>query len=278
MDARAHYAMAMSKHTPKDSHYARLRRQHRDRNPTPESDGPQDGRTWLHGLHTVRAALDNPKRVLHRLWVTQNAADRLELNDRDLPCPFEHVMPKEIDAKTGSDAVHQGVLLEADVLEAGTLEDIKHASLVIVLDQVTDPHNVGALMRSAVAMNADALVTTARHSPAESGVLAKAASGALEHLTVVHARNLANAITELGTRGFQTVGLDSDGPLILEDTLAADKVALVLGSEGKGLRMKTRETVDALARLDMEGPIRSLNVSNAAVLALYVARRHLAGR
>ena len=270
--------------TRKDTHYARLRREHRDRmaarGEAPKTPGVQlpDGRLILYGLHTVRAALDNPRRKKFRLLVTENAA--LRLHEGPLPdpgCPVETVHPREIDRLTGADAVHQGVALETAPLDAFTLEDLGAARLVVVLDQVTDPHNVGALMRSAVAMAADALVTTARHSPAESGVLAKAASGALEHLPVIHVRNLANALTELSNRGFQTVGLDSDGPRTLEDSLDGTRIALVLGAEGKGLRQKTRETVTTLARLDMPGAIRSLNVSNAAVLALYVARRHLGG-
>ena len=270
------------KGTPKDTHYARLRREHRDRmvsrGDAPRVPGIQlpDGRLILYGLHTVRAALDNPRRRKFRLLVTENAAQRLY--DGPLPdpgFPVETVHPREIDRLAGTDAVHQGVALETAPLDAFTLEDLGAARLVVVLDQVTDPHNVGALMRSAVAMAADALVTTARHSPAESGVLAKAASGALEHLPVIHVRNLANALTELSNRGFQTVGLDSEGPRTLEDSLSGARIALVLGAEGKGLRQKTRETVTTLARLDMPGAIRSLNVSNAAVLSLYVARKHL---
>ncbi|MBN9037336.1 MAG: 23S rRNA (guanosine(2251)-2'-O)-methyltransferase RlmB, partial [Rhizobiales bacterium] len=134
---------------------------------------------------------------------------------------------------------------------------------------------VCASMREAVACGAGALITTARHSPAESGVLAKAASGALEHIDLIEVRNLADALGELHAAGFQTVGLDSDGPAELEQTLAGGRIALVLGAEGKGLRQKTRETVTALARLDMPGAIRSLNVSNAAAVALYAARRFL---
>jgi len=268
--------------TRKDAHYARLRRDHRDRKRARGEGGDPDalpeGRVALYGLHTVRAALDNPRRTVHRMLATENALARLEIGPPDaLPFPVEIVRPPAIDALTGPDAVHQGVAIETDALEPLTLEQLGTAKLVIVLDQVTDPHNVGALMRSGVAMAADALVTTARHSPTESGVLAKAASGALEHLPLIHARNLANAIGELNNRGFQTIGLDSDGPKPLEDTVTGDRIALVLGAEGKGLREKTRATVTDLARLDMPGAIRSLNVSNAAVLALYVARRHLDG-
>ena len=208
---------------------------------------------------------------------TRNALQRLDMDEDGSALPFQlHIVQtKEIDALTGADAVHQGVLAVAKVLEPRPLSAISDAKLVLVLDQVTDPHNVGAIMRSCVAFDADALVTTARHSPAESGVLAKAASGALEHVNHITVRNLADALEELQSLGFQTIGLDSDGPDVLEATFAGERIALVLGAEGKGLRQKTRETVTALARLDMPGAIRSLNVSNATAIALYAANRHL---
>ncbi|MBL8583268.1 MAG: RNA methyltransferase [Rhizobiaceae bacterium] len=274
--------------TPRDSHYARLRRAHRDikagprpptrRQQTVEAgEAPPDGLVRLYGLHTVRAALDNPLRKIRRMWVTRNAAERLGLGELDaLPFPVESVEPKAIDRLTGSDAVHQGALVEAEPLKPKRLDALGDTPLVIVLDQVTDPHNVGAIVRSAVAFGAGALITTSRHSPAESGVLAKSASGALEHLDLIEVRNLADALLQLHDAGFQTIGLDSDGPSELEDSFAGGRIALVLGAEGKGLRQKTRDTVTRLARLDMPGPIRSLNVSNAAAVALYGARRHLA--
>ena len=277
----------------RDTHYATLRRQHRDRKRAEQGlppatrerpKGPKTGslyesgtapdRVYLYGLHTVRAALENPRRSILAMTVTQNALARLEIGDTAaLPFPVTIASPQEIDRLLGADAVHQGVLIEARPLEPRALSALQDTDLVIVLDQVTDPHNVGAIMRSAVAFGAGALVTTARHSPAESGVLAKSASGALElidHLTV---RNLAEAIGTLQAQGFFCTGLDSEGPLALEETLPAGPVALVLGAEGKGLRQKTRETVDALARLDMPGAIKSLNVSNAAAVALYAALR-----
>ncbi|WEX07526.1 RNA methyltransferase [Chelativorans sp. AA-79] len=266
--------------TPKDSHYARLRRAHREQagsGQRPATDLPE-GVVRLYGLHTVRAALDNPSRTIRRMLVTRNAAQRLEIGDLSaLPFPADLVEPKAIDRLVGADAVHQGVLIEAEARSPKPLSALGDASLVLVLDQVTDPHNVGAIIRSAVAFGADALVTTARHSPAESGVLAKAASGALEHIDHIEVRNLANALEELHEAGFLTVGLDSEGPQLLEDSLEGGKIALVLGAEGKGLRQKTRETVRALARLDMPGAIRSLNVSNAAAVTLYIARKRLAG-
>ena len=282
-------------HTPKDSHYARLRREFRDRNaatgerpyvverPRPgtassPAEAPPDGLVRLYGLHTVRAAIDNPRRRIHRLLATRNALARLEIDqDAALPFALEIVEPRLLDKLLGSDAVHQGAMIEAEPLRPKPLDQLGETKLVLVLDQVTDPHNVGAIMRSAVAFGAGALITTSRHSPSESGVLAKAASGALEHIDHIEVRNLAEAIGELHAAGFQSVGLDSEGPAELEDTISGGRVALVLGAEGKGLRQKTRETVTALARLDLPGPIRSLNVSNATAVALYVAARRSAG-
>ena len=259
--------------TPKDSHYARLRRVHRDNKAG--AGAPPADTVQLYGLHTVRAALDNPARKIVYLRATRNALARLGIEDpAALPFEARLVEPREIDRLLGEDAVHQGVLAEARPLRPKRLDQLGEADLVLVLDQVTDPHNVGAIMRSAVAFGAGALVTTTRHSPQESGVLAKAASGALEFIDHIEVRNLAEALGEIETAGFQTIGLDSEGPAILEDTFAGDRIALVLGAEGKGLRQKTRETVNALARLDMPGAIQSLNVSNAAAIALYAARRH----
>ena len=230
----------------------------------------------LYGIHTVRAALDNPHRKIRRMLVTRNAMERLAIADLSaLPFAAELVEPRAIDRVTGSDAVHQGVAIEAEPLRPKRLAALSGARLVLVLDQVTDPHNVGAIMRSAVAFDAGALITTSRHSPQELGVLAKSASGALEHIDLIEVKNLAEALGELHDAGFQTIGLDSDGPARIESTFAGDRIALVLGAEGKGLRQKTRDTVTALARLDMPGAIRSLNVSNAAAIALYAARKYL---
>jgi 23S rRNA (guanosine2251-2'-O)-methyltransferase len=224
----------------------------------------------------VRAALDNPRRKITRMLVTRNALERLKIADlAALPFLSEVVEPKAIDRITGSEAVHQGVVIEAEPLKAKRLDALGDARLVLVLDQVTDPHNVGAIMRSAVAFGAGALITTSRHSAHESGVLAKSASGALEHIDLIEVRNLAEALAELHGAGFQTVGLDSEGPAELEKSFHGEKIALVLGAEGKGLRQRTRETVTSLARLEMPGAIRSLNVSNAAAIALYAAKRFL---
>jgi 23S rRNA (guanosine2251-2'-O)-methyltransferase len=277
--------------TPKDKHYANLRRAHRDQKaggkpggapafrprPTvPPREAASDGLVQLYGLHTVRAALDNPSRKISRMLVTRNAAERLGLPDlATLPFAADLVEPKDIDKITGSEAVHQGVVIEARPLNPKPLDALGDTQLVVVLDQVTDPHNVGAIMRSAVAFGAGALITTSRHSPQESGVLAKSASGALEHIDHIEVKNLAEALCNLHVAGFQTIGLDSDGPAEMEKTFAGKRIALVLGAEGKGLRQKTRETVSALARLDMPGAIHSLNVSNAAAVAMYAARKFL---
>ena len=277
--------------TPKDSHYARLRRAHRDtkadaggQKPHPRADrrkGPAAplpaDRVYIYGLHTVRAALDNPERTIEAMRATRNALARLGIDDAEaLPFPVEIVAPAAIDAMLGADAIHQGVVIETRPLPPRRLADLSDSPLLLVLDQVTDPHNVGAVMRSAVAFGAGAVITTMRHSPAESGVMAKSASGALELIPYIQITNLAEAIGELKTLGFLTVGLDSEADGPLEEKLAGGRIALVLGAEGKGLRQKTRETVDALVRLDMPGAIKSLNVSNAAAIALYAARRHLA--
>ncbi len=283
--------------TARDSHYATLRRQVRDAKrergeiPTPDPRKERRKATdWtppalapeqvrLYGLHTVRAAIDNPERQLIKLSVTQNALVRLDIGPVDsLSFPVEIVSPQDLDKQLGPDAIHQGAMLETRPLPVRRLEALKDSPLLLVLDQVTDPHNVGAIMRTAVAFGAGAVITTMRHSPTESGVLAKSASGALEMIPYIQITNLADALGELHKLGFLTVGLDSEGPAPLEGTLSGDKVALVLGSEGKGLRQKTRETVQALARLDMPGEIKSLNVSNAAAIALYATRQHLLKR
>jgi 23S rRNA (guanosine2251-2'-O)-methyltransferase len=266
----------------KDTHYAKLRRAHRDAkrsasgsaaSPQRRSDG---GPVRLYGIHTVRAALDNPARRIERMLVTRNALARLGVGDPEaLPFPVQIVAPQAIDRELGPDAIHQGVMVEAQSLPVRRLDSLKDSPLLLVLDQVTDPHNVGAIMRSAVAFEAGAIITTMRHSPQESGVLAKSASGALELIPYIQVANLSEAIEELHELGFLTVGLDSEGPAPLESTLSGNRIALVMGSEGKGLRQKTRATVRALARLDMPGAIKSLNVSNAAAISLYAARSHL---
>ena len=244
-----------------------------DRRQGRPGSGAPEGRVFLYGLHSVETALANPARVVHAIYVTRNAEARLLERGVRFPVTPEQVEPRWIDARVGADAVHQGVLVETETLTSQRLEDLGRATLVLALDQVTDPHNVGAIMRSAVALGADALMTTTRHSPEESGVLAKAASGALDLLTHIEVVNLAKALHRLSEEGFRVVGLDSDGGVALEDVDYGTRTVLVLGAEGRGLRPVTREACDALARLEMPGPIKSLNVSNAAVLSLYLVGR-----
>src|ERR1700755_3065036 len=225
-----------------------------------------DGPVILYGWHTVTMALQNRQRRIRKLFVTENAARRLTEENIETRVTPEMVRPSQIDARLGPDAVHQGLLAEADALPSPDIETLALEGMVLVLDQITDPHNVGAILRSAAAFAVKAIVTTARHSPEATGVLAKSASGALEMVPLVTVQNLARALTELNDRGFMTVGLDSEGTEDLGAVTLQQPLALVLGAEGKGLRQLTRETCRVVARLDMPGEIKSLNVSNAAVL------------
>ncbi|HXI06909.1 MAG TPA: 23S rRNA (guanosine(2251)-2'-O)-methyltransferase RlmB [Bradyrhizobium sp.] len=240
-----------------------------------ERDSAGEGPAILYGWHTVSAALANPNRKIRKLLLTENAARRLGEENIDTRVTPEIVRPQLIDQRLGPDAVHQGMLAEADPLPSPDIETLKQEGIVLVLDQITDPHNVGAILRSAAAFAVKAIVTTARHSPEATGVLAKSASGALELVPLVLVQNLARALTALNERGFLTVGLDSEGSDDLSKVELREPLALVLGAEGKGLRQLTRETCAAVARLDMPGEIKSLNVSNAAVLALYVGASRL---
>jgi 23S rRNA (guanosine2251-2'-O)-methyltransferase len=233
------------------------------------------GGVVLYGWHTVRAALENPARRIRRLLATTNAARRLSEDGVPLELEVEVVRPEMIARRLGPDAVHNGVLAEADPLLSPELDRIEPTGVVLVLDQITDPHNVGAILRSAAAFGVAAVVTTARHSPEATGVLAKSASGALEHVPIVTVPNLARALETLRERGYLLVGLDSAGERELSDVPLRAPLALVVGAEGKGLRQLTRTTCDRVARLDLPGRIKSLNVSNAATLALYVVTKRL---
>jgi len=224
----------------------------------------RDGPVIIYGWHSVKAALENPARKIHRLIATENALRRLQ--------------DDEVDGLVGPDAVHQGLLLEVDPLPSPDIDDVDLSGIVLVLDQITDPHNVGAILRSAAAFSVTAIVTTSRHSPEATGVLAKAASGALEFVPMVMVPNLARALESLKSRNVFVVGLDSSGEADLADLGVRAPLAIVLGAEGKGLRQLTRATCDQVARVDLPGKIKSLNVSNAAALALYVAARQLAAR
>ena len=234
-----------------------------------------DGPALLYGWHTVKAALENPQRRFRRLVATENAVRRLAEDGVKLPLTPELVRPDAIASQLSADAVHQGLLAEADALPSPAIEDLPGEGIVIALDQITDPHNVGAILRSAAAFGVKAVVMTARHSPEATGVLAKSASGALEHVPIAEVGNLARALDTLKSRGFLLVGLDSSGTADVAGLPLTSPLALVLGAEGKGLRQLTRTTCHYVARLDLPGAIKDLNVSNAAALALYIATTRL---
>ena len=238
--------------------------------PKPKYD-PDTGPVYLYGLHTVRAALDNPRREKRELLATPNAFARLKEGGPVGKVKQREVTPRELDRLLGGEAVHQGVALEVEPVSRFGLNDISPLRLVVVLDQVTDPHNVGAILRTACAFGADALVTTQRYAPRETGVMAKAASGALDLVPLIEVRNLGDTLELLKGRGMRVLGFDSVAPSPLVPRGGSEALAIVLGAEGKGLRQRTRELCDEMVRLDMPGPIKSLNVSNAAAIALYAA-------
>jgi 23S rRNA (guanosine2251-2'-O)-methyltransferase len=238
----------------------------------PDADGP----VVMYGWHTVTAALQNPARRLRKLLATENAARRLTDEGVKSAIEPEIVRPSAIAERLLPDAVHQGLYLEADALPSPAVEELPAKGVVLVLDQITDPHNVGAIFRSAAAFAATAIVTTQRHSPEATGALAKAASGALELVPLVSVQNLARGLAALKDSGFLVVGLDSSGDTDLAALPLRAPLALVLGAEGKGLRQLTKETCDHVARIDLPGAITSLNVSNAAAVSLYIVSDKIA--
>lgn len=235
---------------------------------------------WLFGLHAVRDALGNPRREKLRLVLTKNAADRLGPEALALAPAPEIVDPRKFDTHVpiDRDSVHQGAALEVKPLRWGSLAEIciagEGAPLVVLLDRVTDPHNVGAILRSAEVFGARAVIAPLRHSAPETGALAKTASGALERQPYLRVGNLADAMEELKAMGFTLIGLEGEADVTLAGAFAGAgtrPVGLVLGAEGPGLREKTRATCDTLARIPFAGVFGSLNVSNAAAVSLYAA-------
>ena len=233
---------------------------------------------WLFGLHAVRDALMNPNREKLQLMVTPNAQAKLEDAIAEAGITPEVVDPRKFRPPLDPNSVHQGAVLEVKPLNWGRLEDVAigdTAPRLLLLDRVTDPHNVGAILRSAEVLGASAVIGTKHHSAPETGALAKTASGALERQPYLRVRNLADAIRALQGMGYLVLGLDGDATQTIETAVEGRRdrpVALVLGAEGPGLREKTRETVDALVRIDAAGGFGSLNVSNAAAIALYASR------
>jgi len=233
--------------------------------------GPAENDAYLYGFHAVLAALANPHRLAERLLLTRNAEADLARQGADLGGLRPEIREAdEIAALLPPGAVHQGIALRTSPLpDLDVTEACEGANRVVVLDQVTDPHNFGAILRSAAVFGAGALITTDRNSPPLGGVLAKAASGGLERVRIAKVTNLVRAIEELKELGFEVIGLDGEGGMSLPDMALSPRVALVLGAEGAGLRRLTREHCDLLARLPAAGTMKSLNVSNAAAVALY---------
>lgn len=247
----------------------------------PQAQRPAGGRgLWLYGQHAVVEALKNDARRRHRLIGTEQALEQLKntLGSGVQPDPMpESVDRADVDAVCGPDAVHQGLALLVDPLADLAVEDIIDAAperdVVVVLDQATDPRNIGAVMRSARAFGAHALVVQDRNAPPETGTMAKAASGALEHIPLVRVTNLARALWALKDAGYWSLGLDGSGESNIGDIDMPARTVIVLGAEGSGLRRLTRETCDQLVRIPIAPDAESLNLSNAAAVALYEITR-----
>jgi 23S rRNA (guanosine2251-2'-O)-methyltransferase len=238
------------------------------------------GSYWIYGNHAVLAAIDNPKRRIRRLLQASSDAEKSARGGGDRPLPrWETVDRAILDRVAGRESVHQGIAAQVDPLPEAEVEDIaalaadRPEAKIVILDQVTDPHNVGAILRSAAAFGALAVVLTERNAAPESGVLAKAASGALEVVPLVRVTNLARAMEQLKAAGFWCAGLAAEGERTLAEARLSGRVALCLGAEGSGLRRLTRTHCDLLVRLPTSGPIDHLNVSNAAAVALYELNR-----
>lgn len=248
-----------------------MRQYSRHRRPAGQSPRGQAPRFW--GRHAVLAALANPDRRIKKIWGTREALAAL-----DLPpvIPIAYAEVTDLARLVPRDAPHQGLVIEVDPLEDIWLTDLLQDEVdndrrrpIVVLDQVTDPHNIGAVLRSSAAFNAAGIITQDRHSPPESGVIARSASGALEMVPWVRVVNLARALEEIAEAQFWRIGLTGNTETTLSETLDGSRVALVLGSEGDGMRQNVMEHCDQLARLPISPQMESLNISNAAAVALY---------
>lgn len=253
------------------------KRSHRPRN-RQDASATGDAGLWLFGLHAVRDALANPNRVIHRLIATQNGLARLEGLADQRGIETEISDARKFTAPLDAGSVHQGVAMRVSPLEWGSVSELcaprGDAPLTVLLDRVTDPHNVGAILRSAEVFGARAVIGPHRHSAPETGALAKAASGALERQPYLRVPNLARAMTALKEMGYVLVGLDGQADADISDAIAEasdQPLGLVFGAEGPGLRQLTRETCSSLARIPARAAFGSLNVSNAAAVALYAA-------
>ena len=232
----------------------------------------QNSNIMLYGKHACFAALENPKRKIKRIYLTDRTAKELNLAPKH-PTP-KIISLKEFDKILPQDAVHQGIALETEALPEYSLKDISESQIIVALDQITDPHNVGAIMRSSIAFGADAIIFTKDNAPSLSGALAKSASGVLEIIKCCKVTNLSRALEQLKKDGFWVAGLDGHTDTNIDKANLSGKTVLVLGSEGKGLRKITKSACDLLVRLPISNEIESLNVSNAAAIALYEISRN----
>lgn len=231
---------------------------------------------WIYGTHPVSLALQNPKRKLKELWAVKGTTDNLKLPKN---LPIRIVDRSQIDAQVGRDAVHQGLALKTEPLNDYTIDDLladtqnQTNTCIVILDQVTDPHNIGAIMRSSVAFNAAAVILPDAGAPEETGTLAKSASGALELIPLIRVTNLVRTMEQIKKHGFWCVGMDGYAKKSISDDRLPAKCAIVMGSEGDGLRRLTAENCDFMVKLPMNPKIESLNVSNACAIALYEWKR-----
>lgn len=241
---------------------------------------PASGNPKFWGRHAVLAAIHNPERTIHKIWATRETVNQLDLPS-GLPIEFAEVT--DLARYVAKDAPHQGIVAEVAPLEDQWLADVlpqdsDDVRPLLILDQVTDPHNIGAIFRSAAAFDAVAIVTQDRHSPPETGALAKAASGALEIVPWIRVVNLARTLEEIAQAGYWRVALHGAAETELADSLAPGRNALVLGAEGDGIRHNVLDHCDQIARLPISEAMESLNVSNAAAISLYAAAAAQRGR
>lgn len=240
------------------------------RSPKKSDGGPRGGTYWMYGTHACDAALANPHRRIRRVLVTQNAAAHFTHS------ALEVVDLREINRVVGDEAVHQGIAMQVEPLDTLEPEEIAHTkATIIMLDQVTDPHNVGAILRSAAAFGVAGVIVPKDNAPSESGALAKSACGALDMIPLVSVTNLVHCIGRLKELGYWMAGLDGEAERPIADVAKLTPLCLIMGAEGKGLRRLTRDHCDALLKIPMDHKMESLNVSNAAAIALYEAFRNL---
>ena len=236
---------------------------------------------WLYGIHAVQNALGNPQRECRKLMMTQKAFDQFDFPDATLKNKVQIARMEDITRKVGEEARHQGIIGLFSQPPTLHIEDLcaqeATQSVVVVLDQVTDPHNMGAIVRSAAAFGAQALIVTERHSASTEGILAKTASGALELVPIIPVTNLKRALDQLKDGGYWCIGFDERGTQMLHQTDLSLKIALVMGAEGAGLRRLTKETCDLLVKIPVQDQFSTLNVSNSAAIALYEVMRQKQG-